>query len=142
MPTANHDTITPTRRTALGFSVAAFAAGLAAPAVALAGATNPDAELLSVAADFMVSQERLWPSDRRMSTGLSDDEAGAEIDRWYAAMDRVAELPARTPAGRRAKIEVAHAALWSTAYSNGSGLDREEQCALGVLAELLGSAVA
>ena len=54
---------TPTRRGALQFSVAALFAGATVPA--LAGATNPDAELLAAAAEFERSGERLkWINNR------------------------------------------------------------------------------
>nr|WP_294504566.1 hypothetical protein [uncultured Rhodopila sp.] len=126
-----------TRRGLLG---AAMMAGAAAATVASAAPADADAELITAHATFIASHARLWPSDGRMTTGLTDDECGAETDRWYAAMDRVTELPAHTAEGRRAKIEVAYAAMAATVYSNGDGLEREEQCALDVLASLLGSA--
>ena len=60
MPTAIHETTTPTRRAAIGFSLATLAAGLTVPALA---ATNPDAELIRLADEILadhVETHRLY----------------------------------------------------------------------------------
>ena len=133
MPTATN-THTPTRRSALQFSVAAFAVGLTAPALA---SVNPDAELLAACTAFLASDARL----KALAAGdlsLTDGECGAELDRWCVAMERVTAISPRTPEGQRAKLRVGHAALASTAVNDRTELQPEEQCALSALACILG----
>jgi hypothetical protein len=115
---------TPTRRSA----------GLTAPPIAIA----TDADLLAACAEFERSGERLdWMNGA--NTGLTDDECGAEITCWYAALECIAALPIpRTPEGRHAKLKVAYRALASTAISNGDALEREEQFAVDTMREMLG----
>jgi hypothetical protein len=91
---------TPTRRSAIGFSLAAFAAGLTVPV--LASATEPDAELIRLCADF----RRRWRDYNTINTDLDSDED----PRWpllLAAEDRARDTEAQTVAGLIAKAEVA-----------------------------------
>jgi hypothetical protein len=69
MPTATNNNTTPTRRSALGFSLAAFAAGLTVPALASASPTEgvastdtlgADAELIALCNQLLVNETELW----------------------------------------------------------------------------------
>jgi hypothetical protein len=124
----------PTRRRAL-FGAAAIAGMLAAPGLAVA-ASGADAELIALHAVFMESHARInWDGD----AGLTEDELGREMDRWYAALERATELSPVTAEGRRAKVAIAHAAMTTCTEDH----QREEMCALSALADLLaGSAAA
>ncbi len=124
-----------TRRAALRSGVAALAAGLAASAVASV-APDADAELIATHAAFMAAHRRIkWD---QAATDLTEDELSDEMDRWYAALERMTELSPLTAKGRRAKVEVAHAAMMSTRGEH----QREEACVMSVLADLLGSVAA
>ena len=124
----------PTRRRAL-FGTAAVAGMLAAPD--LAGAPpGADAELIATHAEFMDAHQRICWNDR--NSGLTEDELNREMDRWYAALERATELSPVTAEGRRAKVAIAHAAMTTCVEDH----QREEMCALSVLADLLGGSAA
>jgi hypothetical protein len=139
MFTADHDNRTstgpalaPTRRRAV-FGTAAIAGILAAPRLAGA-APGADAELIATHAAFMASHARIkWGEPH---SGLTDDDLALEIGDWYAALERATELSPVTAEGRRARLEIAYAAMMSTRDEH----QREEACAMSVLADLLGSA--
>ena len=112
-------------------------------ALPIAGAAHAppsgaDAQLIADAADFMAHQARVKATETG-ALHLSEDEHGVFGTAWYAALERVTEITPRTKEGRAAEIAVAHAALASTGCHPDIPLQREEQCALVVLAELLGS---
>jgi hypothetical protein len=95
-----------TRRGLLGFSLAALTAGLTVPAVA--ATANPDAELAAACEEAQRWEvERVRGNER----GMSDDECDAINDAWIAAFQRVADLPATTPAGLRAKAAALRTAV-------------------------------
>jgi hypothetical protein len=139
MLTATQPNTTPTRRSALGFSAAAIVAGLTVPA--LAGAANPDAELLTAFTEFELVGKRLrWINNAIPGAELSEAECRASLDRFYDLLARIAEMTPHTPEGWRAKTVVAYRALASTAPLAGEPLEREEQFALDTLLGLLGGA--
>jgi hypothetical protein len=72
MPTATQTPTTPTRRAAIGFSLAAFAAGLATPA--LASTPNPDAELIALGR----AMEAAWIEEKRAFAADEDDSTLAQ----------------------------------------------------------------
>ena len=96
---------------------------------------SPDADLLAAAAEFELSGDRLdWINGD--DSNLTEEECDAELDRWYAALERIAALTPRTLKGWRAKATAAYKALASTAPVAGARLDREQQLALEVLREM------
>jgi hypothetical protein len=101
MPTAIKDHITPTRRSALGFSVAAIVAGFTVPAIAsLVPATSgPDAELHRLCAEFHREHALVY-----LESG--DLAEKAQRRRWLVS-DQIQGIIAQTPAGRVAKAKVA-----------------------------------
>ena len=100
---------------------------------------HPDAELLAACEAFHEAYQI------RAQTGFSDDEHDRRDDAWYAAMDRVVELPAASQAGRLAKARVAHVALMDVAAVRLSvdwreKASPEQRLALDVLADVIGGA--
>jgi hypothetical protein len=76
-----------TRRSALGFSAAAFVAGLTTPALASAPAADADAELIAACEEaFRCEAMRV-----RMNADPTDDEDETDRvnDAWFAAFERV-----------------------------------------------------
>lgn len=115
MPTANKPT--STRRTTLTTSLAGLLAGIAAPA--LASGTNPDAELIALARRVFendtetdrISEEidRLplnTPAERRLKDQRWTKEMRPLVDESWNLRSRLAELPATTMAGFRAKAAI------------------------------------
>ena len=97
----------PTRRSAIGFSLAAMAAGLTLPA--LASAANPDAELIALC-DQLVDLEKAQL--RLYDTVKDDDERDRLIDPLYAAQQKLTPLVValgnpKTIEGARAMARVA-----------------------------------
>jgi hypothetical protein len=107
MPTAIHDPTIPTRRSAIGFSVAALTAGLTVPAVA--AIAGPDAELVEAAEHALRCECRIHDIDN--GPGETDDAADAANNAWDAAFRGVASLQAMTLNGFRAKALALQAAL-------------------------------
>jgi hypothetical protein len=101
------------------------------PRPRISGAVPCDADLLAAAAEFELSGDRLdWINGD--DSNLTEEECDAELDRWYAALERIAALTPRTLKGWRAKATAAYKALASTAPIAGARLDREQQLALEV----------
>jgi hypothetical protein len=110
MPTATQTPTTPTRRTAIGFSVAAFAAGLTVPA--LASAAEPDAELIArvdqMHREWTVT-ENIAAIQAQLPEGITDQSKAAEermslaLDDWNASTDAIFAMEPRTLAGLAAK---------------------------------------
>lgn len=117
MPTATQPHTTPTRRSAIGFSLAAMAAGLTVPA--LAKAADPDAELIALADRILangaeshrISDEiDLMPAARPEDSQARDRRYEREIRplvaaNWNMRM-RLAETRATTMDGFRAKARI------------------------------------
>lgn len=124
---------TLTRRSAIA---SAFVLPIATPAQRDADEASPDTDLLLFCAAFEASGERLkWFNG--CVAEFDEAECNAELDRWYATLEQIAELDPRTPQGWRAKARAAWQALGSTAGGDGIPLEREEQLALDVLGGLL-----
>jgi hypothetical protein len=103
-------THTPTRRSALGFSIAALAAGLTVPA--LANAANPDAKLV----DLLKTMERQWgvteviaeemhhqPPGITAQSRESERQMGNAMDDWWDTVEQIIDTPAHSAIGIRAK---------------------------------------
>jgi hypothetical protein len=103
MPTATQTHTTPTQRSTLGFSVAAFAAALATPA--LAAGVNPDAELIAIgreAAPLVDEFDRYTAAFFALPDGDPGiKRAGHAGDRSY---DRLRELVAQAMPLRAATL--------------------------------------
>jgi hypothetical protein len=124
---------------------------LAAAAAGSAKAQELDGELLQAAADF----HRLRAKDRAAWSALPNIKAWEEA-RWDwcnseegdwtlidAAIDRIKELPARTPEGVRAKAGVAQALLFeNNKPSIEEGCEDEEVAvAMSLCRDILGTPV-
>jgi hypothetical protein len=96
MPTATQTLTTPTRRSALGFSVAGFTTP------ALAGAAKPDAEVIALCAEFHRQHEVAMALPDHDEDGL-DAALGVRHD----ISDQILGIPAKTQAGQKAKALVA-----------------------------------
>jgi hypothetical protein len=112
MPTATNTHTTPTRRSALGFSVAAIVAGFTVPAIA--GALDPDAKLR----ELVKTLNRQWEVSEIIAEemhslpgGITPQSKGAErrmddaLGGWWGTVDQIIETPASSPSGLRAKAE-------------------------------------
>jgi hypothetical protein len=100
MPTATNTHTTPTRRSAIGISLAAFAAGLTVPK--LASAAEPDAELIALAAAIRANNATI----RRLEAMPEEhpDDVYEPLDKVrFDTIDRSGDLTATTLAGLRAK---------------------------------------
>jgi hypothetical protein len=98
-----------TRRGALQFSVAALLAATTVPA--LAGAPNPDAELLA-ACEEAIRQDGIKDAINRGEFGDDNEDAeDAAHDAWWEAFERVEGTPATTKEGVRAKARVLRLAV-------------------------------
>jgi hypothetical protein len=125
MPTATQTHTTPTRRAAIGFSVAAFDAGLAVPDFVkppplpwrggprpAEGVQDADAELIALCAEYI----RRTKDYDTVDTGLESDDD----PRWpllIGAEKRALSLEAQTLQGVLAKAQVA---LFSAQMVDGS----------------------
>jgi hypothetical protein len=128
----------PSRRSALrGFGLATLAAGLgmpavAAPAAAAAAAPDADAELIAACQAFLDADAVAYAPD------VADDVTDAAWESYYRALERLTELRAVTPAGRRIKVQAAWRALASIASGDDAhDLEREELAALSALTDLV-----
>jgi hypothetical protein len=99
---------------------------------------NRDAELITACHTFLVAEAELQAING--SDDDNDDAGHRAIGHWCAALDRLTDLPALTPAGMRTKAHAAHIALLST--EDPGDLQREEAAALSVLSDLIGRAAA
>jgi hypothetical protein len=77
MPTATQIPTTPTRRSAIGFSLAAFAAGLTVPKLAGAGRAEGISSIDTLGADA----ELIPLVDRIRANGAESNRISDEIDR-------------------------------------------------------------
>jgi hypothetical protein len=102
---------TPTRRSAIGFSLAAFAAGLTVPILASASPTEGvgesptlgvDAELIALCAEFQRVHTEWYANPNEFS-----DEWEEIGYRRSAVTDRIVNIAAKSDAGRVAKARVA-----------------------------------
>lgn len=105
----------PTRRRTL-FSGGAVVASLLTPAIANTVASSqtgpsPDAELIEACAE--AARCEAWRCQLNNDPREADDDevTAANNDAWHAAFERLMELPARTPAGFRAKAEAVRLAV-------------------------------
>jgi hypothetical protein len=105
MPTATNTHTTPTRRSTLGFSVAAIIAGMTTPVLAAATAPNPDAELIA-ACEEAIRHDGIKDAINRGEFDDDDDAADDARDAWWEAFERVETMPATTKEGVRAKARV------------------------------------
>jgi hypothetical protein len=113
MPTATSTHTTPTRRSALRFSVAAITAGLTASA--LAAAPGADADLLALCAEAARCEARIRHVDKH---GTSDEECTQASNAWDETFTRLVDMPALTLAGVQAKASALQLAtirenMWS-----------------------------
>jgi hypothetical protein len=91
---------TPTRRSAIGFSLAAFAAGLTVPAIA--NAAEPDAELIAFAATLRENNAKIRALQAMKA--YHPDETYVPLDKCrHGAIAESCDLTATTMAGLRAK---------------------------------------
>jgi hypothetical protein len=97
MPVATQTPTTPTRRSAIGFSLAALAAGLTVPVLASASPTEGISSIDTLGTDA----ELIALVDRIMANGAESNRISDEIDRMPAA--RPADWQARD---RRYKREI------------------------------------
>jgi hypothetical protein len=140
MPTATTSNTTPTRRSAIGFSLAAFAAALAVPAVA--STPEPDAELIALAATLRANNAAI----RRLEAMAEyhPDDAYDQLDKVrFDAIARSGDLTATTLAGLRAKAAIYLEEIDLT--EKAAGFDSTEYLAYTLakdLAEFAGSVVA
>jgi len=88
-----------------------------------------DAELIAACQAFLDADRAVAAWD------WARDDDGPDWDPYYEALERLIALPARTPAGLRAKAEAAHAAMASVADEFEGR--REEMAGFSVLADLL-----
>ena len=65
------------------------------------------------------------------------DDADPDLAPFYSALERLTDLPARTPAGRIAKARAAYAAMLS---AGDDGWPSEELAAMAALADVVGEA--
>jgi hypothetical protein len=122
MSKATCDTITPTRRRALGYG--AFAAVCGVLPLAVAEATQPpagdDTELLAICSSF-------WTDDRLIQewdAGLISQEAGeAANNRWWQHIEDLEHISASTLEGLRAKAAVSLRAMEQVAESSSQAED-------------------
>lgn len=116
MPTAVQSHTPPTRRSAIGFSLAAMAAGLTVPALASAAKPDPDAELIALArqldpqwqaTEVIAAEGKFLPRGITPQSIDQEERLSDAVDEFWSTMERIVDKPARTTAGVRAK---AHAA--------------------------------
>jgi hypothetical protein len=108
MSQATETNTTPTRRTALGFSLAAFVAGLTVPV--LAGATpapDADAELLRQCAECLAVDAQLKAIDEYLVEEVDDDTMNDLVVKWTGFRRTITAIPATTAEGRIQKAKVA-----------------------------------
>jgi hypothetical protein len=130
----------PSRRALLG-------AALALPAVATvpvmaSHSAAADAELLAACAELAAVAGLIDEWNDPSSEGVSEERGVEILDRWVAAVDRVAALPPQTGAGRLAKAKAGYLAMMdvrrdSRAFGQ-NGMGREEWLALVALAQVAG----
>ncbi len=90
------------RRGMLGVATAALAAPLLprTPAIRPAHAADLDSELIQLCADLAACRAEVEHNNR---VGVPDDVCDRTMDRWTDLVDRIIDIPARTPEGVRAK---------------------------------------
>jgi hypothetical protein len=116
MPTADKNS-TPTRRTALRFSVAALAAGLTTPVIADGATPDADAALIAICAEAVRYEARLVEIARH---GTSEEDCDDACVAWDEIFERVARTSATTLPGIRAKAQILHlAVVRETVLNNG-----------------------
>jgi hypothetical protein len=94
---------TPTRRSAIGFSLAAIAAGLTMPV--LASAAEPDAELIALAAVLRANNAKIRALQAMKAN--HPDETYVPLDKCrHDVIARSGDLTATTLAGVRAKAAI------------------------------------
>jgi hypothetical protein len=106
MPTATKQTTTPTRRTAIGFSLAAFAAGLATPALASTttkptGTTriadlNRQLRALSDRHSELDTAITRMPEPKGPEWDAADTRLDQLLDEGLALQDEIMKFPRRT----------------------------------------------
>jgi hypothetical protein len=99
---------------------------------------GPDVDLL-VACEAFQAVNREMKDPRRGDTDADDEALGLIVERWYAVLDAVVAIPARTAAGQQAKLRTAFVALEDAMHDEPMHGNREEFATLTVLAELLGA---
>jgi hypothetical protein len=145
MPMANSELITVSRRTALGFSVAAFAAGFV-PVIARAAA--PDAAIVKTCAALLALDSEFEElHDRRLTIEdehRTEPELVALTDRRTEIEDRLSDMGSpTTPAGAKAMALVA-VSRWQRDYEGGGICvsDFDEWVALTVVEYVAGGEAA
>ena len=139
MPQATNEH-TPSRRRLLTGSAATLLAGAAAMTASRAAtpeATGDDAELIRLCHAFIAADAAV----NAFHGGDIPDELWVN---YYQPLERLTILPARTPEGRRLKVEAAYVAIADVSVDDRwtNGMHREELAALSVLRDLTGRAAA
>jgi hypothetical protein len=107
MPTATNTHTTPTRRSALGFSVAAIIAGMTTPVLAGGAGPNADAELTQLCTEFLEIDAQV----ERLDNDAMDRIGVPLLRRLDGLLRPIAEIPACTDFGRSVKARAAIAAM-------------------------------
>jgi len=98
-----------------------------------------DTELLAACEAFHATHAEM-KDPRRGHTEADDEALAVVIERWYAELDAVVAIPARTAVGQRAKLRTVYIALDEAMRPEPVFGNREEFATLAVLRELLGDA--
>ncbi len=102
------------------------------------GHSELDGDLLSACEAFQMTHVEM-KDPRRGGTEADDAALGLVHARWYAALDAVVAIPARTAPGQQAKLRTVYTALEDAMHDEPLFGNREEWAALRVLAELIGA---
>jgi hypothetical protein len=100
---------------------------------------GPDTELLAACEAFHTTHAEM-KDPRRGHTEADDEDLAVVILRWYAQLDAVVAIPARSAAGQRAKLRTVYIALDEAMHDEPVFGNQEEFATLAVLRELLGVA--
>ena len=92
----------PSRRDLLGAAGFTALAGIAAVAIAVPDATQPDAELIALRDQFMALQVKL--DALKMRDHVSDPELDGLVEAQASILDEMDGLTATTLAGHRARV--------------------------------------
>jgi hypothetical protein len=137
MPTATNTHITPTRRSALGFSAAAIVAGFTMPVIA---STKPDpdadAELIALCSEFHEVHSAWYAR----TDHFSDAWEAMGVHRW-AISNKLQDIPPQTDSGRLAKARVAFVVLHEN-VPDSDDRDSVIDLVYAALRDIVGSAVA
>ncbi len=109
-------------------ATAGLAAAAAAALVATAATESGDARLLALADDLA--------DLHRQTEAATDAEMDRALGAYWAVADQIAELPATTPQGIRAKARVLRSVVWQLGPDEGGHIaDHTEALIAAVLGE-------